>query len=196
MLQTSSDESSSTSRIVTMARYFAGRSSSAAVRARAASPRENSSSGVLAAHARGGSAHIPLPSKRPSTGEPSSSCAASPPTAEKGSDRPSLTARVLARLTTMRSSHVLIDERPSNCRMPFIAASQVSWATSCADALVVANIAARRTSEPWCRSTSSANAVPSPVRTRSSIADSCAARSSNGLELLGGKNGSLTTVPK
>jgi len=67
------------------------------------------------------------------TDGPSASTSA-PASAENGTERASRTARVLARLATMRCSHVPSEERPSKRSMPRRTPSQASCTTSSATA--------------------------------------------------------------
>ena len=102
-----------------------------------------------------GLAHAPLASKRSTT---------------SSSGRPARRSRSAvecARLSRIRNSQVLNDDRPSNRSTPRTTAIQVSWHTSSATARLPTVAVANRSSRGWYRRTSSTKAASSPARTRS-----------------------------
>ena len=82
--------------------------------------------------------------------------------------RRSRTARVLARLPTIRRTQVRSDERPSNRSSCRSTPTQASWTTSSATARLPTCTMASRSMGPCSRRTSSAKAASSPRRSRAS----------------------------
>lgn len=131
------------------------------------SRKRRSFSGVSCSHDRVGDSQRPSgPNCAARSRRDGSSSAASRP--EKGTLRASCSARDLARFIRIRKSQTLKLLRCSNRSRPPRTASQVSYATSSAEAAVRTKDCARRTSRLWYRATSAENACSSPALTSGS----------------------------
>jgi hypothetical protein len=104
--------------------------------------RDDRASNRSSGHARGGIPQWPSRVKR--EGSTAGSRPLSSSKEENGMLRASRTPRVFAVFATMRKSHVLSDERPSNLSMPLSTPSHASWTTSSATARLETYICATR----------------------------------------------------
>ena len=129
-----------------------------------ATPSASRRSSASSIQCRGGDIHAPPSSKRAaSTAAPASATATL---------RRSRTPVLRARLTRIRNSQVLIDERASKRSMPRSTATHVSCTTSSAIASLGTNERARCSIAEWCRATSVTKARSSPSRSRRSSSPS------------------------